>query len=99
MTFNEVLLSSCRVLDPCSVSRENSKNDKEILKKLSQDIIQIPNYHCEAVSDYSDLLYTRGMLEAAYPSFRAYSFDRVYSREGIQVKISIYGKRSSSNLI
>ena len=42
MTFNEVLLSSCRVLDPCSVSRENSKNDKEILKKLSQDIIQIP---------------------------------------------------------
>jgi len=38
MTFNEVLLSSCRVLDPCSVSRENSKNDKEILKKLSQEI-------------------------------------------------------------
>jgi hypothetical protein len=89
MTFNEVLLSSCRVLDPCSVSRENCKNDKEILKKLSQDIIQVPNYHCEAVSDYSDLLYT-----SAYPSSRAYSFDRVYFREGIQVKISIYGKRS-----
>lgn len=45
MTFNEVLVSSCRVLDPCSVSRENSKNDKEILKKLSQDIIQIPVIH------------------------------------------------------
>jgi hypothetical protein len=64
MTFNEVLLSSRRVNDRCSVSRGYSKNDKEILKKLSRELILIPHHHYETVSDYSDLSHTKSILEA-----------------------------------
>jgi hypothetical protein len=38
---------------------------------------QIPHYLYETVSDYSELLYAKSMLEAHLSSFRAYSFDRI----------------------
>ena len=60
-------------------------------KKLSRDISQIPHYHYETVSDYSDPKYVGSTSTHHLELIRLIEFN---SREGIQVKISIHDKRS-----
>ena len=96
MTFNEVLLSSRRVNDRCSVSRGYSKNDKEIEKIESR---YKPN---PSLSLWNSKRLLRPITHKKYfgstpiHHLVLISLIEFNSREGIQVKISIHDKRSST---